>query len=96
MAAPAEKLATQTAMAVVRCPASANMLRIRESVDGASVAAATPSKPRAAISCSEVAEKAVSTDTPPNAAAPIMSSFRRPMRSPSVPIVISEPASRNP
>ena len=41
-------------------------------------------------------EKAASTDTAPNAAAPTNSSRRRPIRSPSVPIVTSAPATMNP
>jgi hypothetical protein len=86
----------QTPIANVRWRSSANMLRISESVDGASVAPATPSSARAAISISELVENAASTDAAPNAAAPISSSRRRPMRSPSVPIVISKPARRKP
>ena len=96
MAAPAEKLVTHTAIAVVRWRSSRNMLRISESVDGARVAAATPSRAREAISISAVVENAASTEAAPNAAAPIISSRRRPMRSPSVPMVMSSPASRNP
>ena len=72
------------------------MLRISDSVDGASVAPAIPSSARVAISISALVEKAASTDATPNAAAPIISSRRRPMRSPSVPIVISEPATMKP
>ena len=68
---------------------SANMLKISASVDGASVAPATPSSARAAISIGALVEKAASTEAAPNAAAPIISSRRRPIRSPSVPIVIS-------
>ena len=41
-------------------------------------------------------ENAANTDAAANAAAPISSSLRRPIRSPRVPIVISEPATRNP
>ena len=55
-----------------------------------------PSSARVAISISALVENAASTDATPNAAAPISSSRRRPMRSPSVPIVISEPATRKP
>ena len=72
------------------------MLRIRDRVDGASVAPATPSSARVAMSISALRENAASTDAAPNAAAPIMSSRRRPMRSPRVPMVISEPATRKP
>ena len=48
------------------------------------------------MSISALVEKAASTETAPKAAAPIISSFRRPTRSPSVPIVISEPATKKP
>ena len=72
------------------------MLRIRESVEGARVAPAMPSSARVAISISALVEKAASTEAAPNAAAPIMSSRRRPIRSPRVPMVISEPATRKP
>jgi len=72
------------------------MLRIRDRVEGARVAPAIPSRARATISISALEEKAASTDATPNAAAPIINSRRRPMRSPSVPIVISEPATRKP
>ena len=44
------------------------MLRISESVDGASVAPATPSSARVAISISALVEKAASTEATPNAA----------------------------
>ncbi len=65
-------------------------------VDGASVAPATPSRARIAISISALREKAAITDASANAAAPISSSLRRPIRSPRVPMVISEPAIRKP
>ena len=41
-------------------------------------------------------QNAASTEAAPNAAAPISSSRRRPIRSPSVPIVIRKPATRKP
>ncbi len=72
------------------------MLRIRERVDGARVAPAIPSSARVAISISGVVENAASSEATPNAAAPISSSRRRPIRSPSVPMVISDPAIRKP
>ena len=93
---PAEKQAIQTPIATPRWRSSRNMLRIRDSVDGASVAAVMPSRARLAISISALVEKAASTEAAPNAAAPISSSFRRPMRSPRLPIVIRNPATRNP
>ena len=83
-------------IATVRSRASRNMLRISDSVDGARVAPAMPSSARVAISISALVENAASTEATPNAAAPISSSRRRPMRSPSVPMVISEPATRKP
>ena len=96
IAAPAEKLVIQIPIAVLRCRGSWNMLRIRESVDGASVAPDTPSSARATISISGEVENAASTEVTPNAAAPISSSRRRPIRSPRLPIVISAPATMNP
>jgi hypothetical protein len=72
------------------------MLRISDSVEGASVAPATPSSAREAISISGLDENAATTDEAPNAAAPVSSSRRRPIRSPSVPIVIRKPATMKP
>ena len=72
------------------------MLRISDRVDGASVAPAIPSSARVAISISALVENAAITEATPNAAAPIMRSRLRPMRSPRVPIVMSEPATRKP
>ena len=71
-------------------PGSSNMLKISDSVDGARVAPAIPSSARLAMSISGVVENAARIETAPNAAAPISSSRRRPIRSPSVPIVIEE------
>jgi hypothetical protein len=95
-APPAEKLVIHTETATVRCRGSRNMLRISDRVDGATVAPATPSSARAAISIPALVEKAASTEATPNAAAPVSSSRRRPMRSPRVPVVTSSPATRNP
>jgi hypothetical protein len=72
------------------------MLRISDSVEGASVAPATPSAAREAISISGLDENAATTEAPPKAPAPIRSNRRRPIRSPSVPIVMRKPATRNP
>jgi hypothetical protein len=69
---------------------------MRDSVDGASVAPASPITARLAMSISALVENAASTEAMPNAAAPIRSSLRRPIRSPSVPIVMSDPATMNP
>ena len=48
------------------------------------------------ISVDAVVANAATADAVPNAVAPIMRSFRRPILSPSVPIVISELAIKNP
>ena len=48
------------------------------------------------MSMDALVENAATTEAAPNAAAPNSRSFRRPIRSPSVPIVISDPATRNP
>jgi hypothetical protein len=53
-AAPARKLVNQIEIATVRCSGSWDMFRISTRVDGASVAPATPSSARAAISISSV------------------------------------------
>ena len=68
------------------------MLLISESVDGASVAAARPNSARATISMVALVENAASTDAAPKATAPIIRRRRRPIRSPSVPMVMSAPA----
>jgi hypothetical protein len=91
-AAPVEKLATQIPIAVVRSLSSTNMLRINDNVDGASVSAATPSNAREKMKVSAFLENAASRETRPNNAAPMSNSLRLPIRSPSVPIVISDPA----
>ena len=72
------------------------MLRISDSVDGAIVAPAIPSSARDAMSISGLVENAHRSEASPNATAPIMSSLRRPIRSPSVPIVMSAPATMKP
>lgn len=86
----------QIAMACPRCRSSPNMLVIRASVDGARVAPAMPSSARATISISGLTARAAATDAAANAAAPAISSRRRPIRSPSVPIVMTRPATMNP
>jgi hypothetical protein len=72
------------------------MALINASVDGNSVAPATPSTARPAMNMMGPVEYAVSTDAAPNAEAPPRSSRRRPTRSPSDPIVTKNPASTNP
>jgi hypothetical protein len=96
IAPPTEKLVIHTEMATVRCRPSGNMVRISDRVAGATVAPAIPSSPRAPISIGAVLDQAASSDVAPNAAAPINSSRRRPIRSPTAPMVTSDPAARNP
>ena len=96
IADPAEKLPIQKPMATDRCLGSWNMWKISDSVDGARVAPATPSRARLTIRDSALGEKAASSDTSPKAVAPIIRSRRRPIRSPRVPMVISDPATKNP
>ena len=96
IAPPSEKLAIQMPIANWRCCGSWNMFRISDKVDGARVAPATPSSARIAISIALLVENAAIAEAMPKAAAPISSSLRRPMRSPSVPIVIRKPATRKP
>ncbi len=86
----------QTAIAVVRWALSWNIVRMSESVEGISVAPATPSSARAAISSSGVGANAATAETAAKQPAPTSSSRRRPVRSPRVPIVSSSPAMRNP
>ena len=95
-ALPAENAPIQTPIAIERCFGSWNMWKMSDSVDGASVAPAMPSSARLTMSISALTEKAATTDMTPKAAAPIISSLRRPIRSPSVPMVTSAPATRNP
>jgi hypothetical protein len=95
-APPSEYAVIQTPIANVRWPGSSNRLRIRESVEGAIVAPAIPSSARETISISGLVEKAVRSEARANAAAPMSRRRRRPMRSPSVPIVIRSPATMKP
>ena len=55
-----------------------------------------PRRARAAISMPALWAKAASTEAAPNAAAPTRSNRRRPKRSPRLPMVMSEPATRKP
>ncbi len=96
MAPPSEKLATQTLTANVLSRSSRNMLLISDSVEGANVAPAIPSRARAAMSVSALRAKAATSDRSPKEADPISSSFRRPIRSPRVPMTSSDPAARKP
>lgn len=65
-------------MATCRCLGSGNMLKISDSVEGASVAPAIPSSVRLVISICGLVDRAANTETTPKAAAP-SSSRRRPI-----------------
>ena len=84
---PAVRAADQIATALVRSTSSWNRLRMRARVDGIRVAPAIPSTARAAMSISADCAYAASSDAALNATAPMSSSRRRPMRSPTEPIV---------
>jgi len=94
--APAEKAEIHMLTAKVRSDGSRNMLVMSDSVEGASVAPATPSAARARMSVCADLEKAATTDTAPKAAAPSSNTLRRPIRSPSPPMIIRKPATMNP
>jgi len=76
----------------VRWRSFVKIAKIRDSVEGASVAPAMPRSAREAISIATLDEAAAITDATAKAAEPIMSRRRRPIRSPKVPIVIRKPA----
>ena len=95
-AMPPMKQVIQTPIATPRWWWSRNMLLISASVDGISVAPATPSSARAAISISALVEYAARTEASANAVPPIISSRRRPIRSPRVPMVTRKPAIMKP
>ena len=95
-ALPALKPPIQTPMAIERSFGSLNMWKMSDSVDGASVAPASPSSARLAMSISALTENAASTENTPKTAAPMRSRRRRPIRSPRVPIVIRAPATMKP
>ena len=95
-ALPAENAPIHTPTATERSRGSRNMWKISDSVDGARVAPASPSSARLTMSISALVENAASSDVAPNAAAPRNSSRRRPIRSPSVPMVTRAPATMKP
>lgn len=70
---------------LLHCLSSRNMLLIRASVEGIRVAPAMPSSTLLMISISGFTESAAAIDTAANAAPPINSRRRRPIRSPDVP-----------
>lgn len=83
-------------MAAPICLGSLNMVLINASTDGITVAPATPSRARAMINIVVDVEKAATSETTMNAAAPNSSTLRRPTRSPSVPIVTRNPVIMKP
>ena len=92
-AAPAEKPAAHTAIAVRRSFGSRKMLRMSESVAGMSMAPKNPSTARAMTSSRAVGANAASAEITANPTEPISRILRRPMRSPRLPIGTSSPAS---
>lgn len=92
-AAPPVAPADQIAIARVRWRASRNMPRMSDRVEGMRVAPATPSRARAAISTSGEGEKAAIAEATPKPREPVRSSRLRPIRSATLPIVTSSPAS---
>ena len=79
--------------AMLRSRWSGNSPRISASVAGASVAPAIPSSARVAMSISGDDEYAVMADTTPNTVAPQSNNFLCPMRSPRLPMLMSNAAS---
>jgi hypothetical protein len=69
---------------------------ISDSVEGIRVAPATPSSARATMSHNAFGANAARTEAAANAATPTISSRRRPIRSPNVPIVMRKPAMKKP
>src|SRR4029078_6586374 len=86
---PAVKQEAQIAMASRRAEASAKMLRINDRVGGISIAAEERSTARATTRYSALGANAAMADTTANPVAPIISSRRRPIRSPRLPMATS-------
>ncbi len=95
-ATPPDSDAAQMPIAVPRWCGCRNMLLSKAKVDGISVAPATPSTARAAMSMPVLVEYAASTDETANTPAPSRRSLRRPIRSPSTPMGTRKPAIMNP
>ena len=96
MAEPPANAAVHTPIARPRDFASGNMLAISDRLDGISVAPPIPISARAAIRTPAVGANAAMTEAMPNIAAPKSRMRRRPTRSPTLPIVMSNPAMRKP
>lgn len=95
-AIPDANMVAHTPIANARCRASVNMVLISDRVEGISVAPATPRSARATISHSVPGANAAKTEAVANAATPIISNRRRPIRSPKVPMVTRNPAMKKP
>ena len=91
-AAPPENPAAQMATASLRLPGSRKMLRIRDSVDGMSMAPKNPMAARPAMSHSAVGAKADAAETAAKPEMPTSSSRRRPILSPRLPMATRSPA----
>ena len=91
-AAPALNPAVQIAMARLRWRSSWNTVRNRDSVVGKSMEPNTAIPTRAANSHSALGAKAAPRETRPKPEEPMMSIFRRPIRSPRLPMGISRAA----
>jgi hypothetical protein len=89
-------MVAHTPIATARCRTSTNRVLINDSVEGMSVAPATPSSALARMSSSALGANAARTDTAANATTPIDSRRRLPSRSPTVPMVTRKPAMKNP
>ena len=87
--------AAQMATASRRRFGSGKMLRIRDRVEGISIAPKKPSAARPAMSHSALGAKAVAAETAAKPTLPIRSRRRRPIRSPRLPMATSRPASTN-
>lgn len=95
-AMPSANIVAQMPIATARRRASRKMLEINDSVEGMSVAPATPSRARATISSSAFGAKAARIETAAKAVVPITSRRLRPIRSPRVPMVSRNPAMKKP
>lgn len=75
---PGAATAAQKPMARARSWGSVKMFRIRESVEGMTMAPPMPSSTRPAISCPEPVAVAATTEATPKSTKPIRKSFLRP------------------
>ena len=90
--APPENPAAQMAIASRRRLGSGKMFRISDSVEGISMAPKNPSAALPAMSQPALGAKAVAADTAAKPMLPMISSRRRPILSPRLPMATSRPA----